>query len=204
MPSWPAVWRSGALLGLALWLPLGALAQDWELREEQDGIRVSTRPVPGSGIAAFRGEARVEAPLEAIVAVLMKAEDYPQWFPDCPTARELSRDGDVQVRYAVTSAPWPVDPRDAVYRYEVTRDAAAGSARIQVDVLPDAHPEQDGHVRVREAEGRWTLTPDGDATQIVWEMHLEPGGALPDWLINARVVDTPMGALRGLREQVAR
>lgn len=50
------------------------------------------------------------------------------------------------------------------------------------------------------AEGVWTLIPlEGSGTRVTWEMHLEPGGSLPTWLINRRVVDTPLG---GLREQV--
>jgi hypothetical protein len=30
-------------------------------------------------------------------------------------------------------------------------------------------------------------------------MHLEPGGGVPDWLINTRVVETPFEALVNLR-----
>jgi hypothetical protein len=30
-------------------------------------------------------------------------------------------------------------------------------------------------------------------------MHLEPGGGIPEWMINARVVGTPFEALTNLR-----
>lgn len=199
---WTAALIGATSLGLS---PAKASADSWELRADEDGIRISTRPVPGSEIVAIRGETRIPATVEALLAVLMNAEGYPAWFPNCPTARELSRNGDVQIRYTVTSAPWPVNPRDAVFRFTVSRNAEAGSAKIAVGVDPDAHPRQDGHVRVLEAEGLWTLVPGGDTgTAVTWEMHMEPGGSLPDWLVNRRVIETPLGALRGLRAQVVR
>jgi hypothetical protein len=174
----------GALLLLWLLLPASAFGADWELRAEEDGIRVYTRPVPGSPVAAMRAEITILAPVDALLGVLM------------------SQQADVQLRYVVTAAPWPVDSRDAIYRYRVSRDANAGSATIRVDVAPDAHPRQEGYVRVLEAEGRWRLVPAEDATKVTWEMHLDPGGSLPAWLVNRRLVETPLGALRGLRSQV--
>jgi hypothetical protein len=192
----------GALLLLWLLLPASAFGADWELRAEEDGIRVYTRPVPGSPVAAMRAEITILAPVDALLGVLMDAGKLPEWFPNCPTARVLSQQADVQLRYVVTAAPWPVDSRDAIYRYRVSRDANAGSATIRVDVAPDAHPRQEGYVRVLEAEGRWRLVPAEDATKVTWEMHLDPGGSLPAWLVNRRLVETPLGALRGLRSQV--
>ena len=189
-------------LFLLLLLPASAFGADWELRAEEDGIRVYTRPVPGSQVAAVRGETTIPAPVDAVQGVLMDAGRLPEWFPNCPTARVLSQEADVQLRYVVTAAPWPVDSRDAVYRYRVSRDADTGSTTIRVGVEPDAHPRQDGYVRILEAEGRWTLVPADGATKVTWEMHLDPGGSLPAWLINRRVVETPLGALRGLRSQV--
>jgi hypothetical protein len=34
-------------------------------------------------------------------------------------------------------------------------------------------------------------------------MHLEPGGGVPEWMINTQVVDTPFEALSNLRTAVA-
>jgi len=201
--------RSGGLaarlLFLGLLLPGAALAQSWEHRTEQEGVRVETRPVPGSGIAAFRGSTEIDAPVDTLLAVLSDAERYPEWFPDCPKAFVLSQEGNTQVRYAVTATPWPVSDRDAIYRSVVERDPETGGASIRIGVEPDAYPRQDGHVRVLEAEGLWTLVPVTDSrTAVTWEMHLEPGGSVPEWVINRRVVDTPLRALQGLAQEVAR
>ena len=43
------------------------------------------------------------------------------------------------------------------------------------------------------------VRPDDGGTRVAWELHLEPGGSVPTWLVNQRVVDTPFRALRELR-----
>jgi hypothetical protein len=70
-----------------------------------------------------------------------------------------------------------------------------------VGVAPDAVPEVEDAVRVREARGSWDLMPGGEpgTTQLSWEFHLEPGGSVPARLANTRVVETPRGALRALQ-----
>ncbi|MEZ4291465.1 MAG: hypothetical protein R3E53_13375 [Myxococcota bacterium] len=39
---------------------------------------------------------------------------------------------------------------------------------------------------------------------MTFAMHLDPGGGLPDWLVNARIVGTPFEALTNLRARVGR
>lgn len=175
-----------------------AAALDWELQRDEAGIRVWTKPVPGSAVARFRGETFVKADTAAIKAVLGDVPRMTEWFPDCVEARTLSKEGDVELRYMVTGAPWPVDDRDAIYRIETIREPS-GPVRIEMGVQPEALPEQEGRVRVRRAQGGWKLTPEEGGTRVAWELHLEPGGSVPTWLINQRVVETPFRALRELR-----
>lgn len=177
----------------------------WSLARERDGIVVHTRPVAGSGIREFRGSAVVPASVEAIRAVLRDADHFKDWFPNTSESRLLARDGAVAYQYSVLDAPWPVSDRDNVFRSETRIDPATGRVSIGVTAAPDYHPEQPERVRVRRAEGQWLLEPVGPAdTRVTFRMHLEPGGGVPQWLINAQVVDTPFDALTNLRAVVAR
>ncbi len=55
-------------------------------------------------------------------------------------------------------------------------------------------------VRVRHARGTGKLTPRGaNKTNVRLSMHLDPGGGIPQWMINARIVATPFEALTNLR-----
>lgn len=190
-------WLARADVAMAQTLP-------WRLDREREGIRVETRPVEGSGIREFRGTAEVAAPVETIRTLLRDADRFREWFPNTSESRLLERSGDVSYQYSVLDTPWPISDRDNVFRAQTTRDAATGTVSIAVHAAPDHHPEQPDRVRVRHARGEWRLEPIGeDRTRVTFRMHLDPGGGVPEWLINARVVETPFEALRNLRAMLA-
>lgn len=176
----------------------------WRLARERDGIVVHTRPVEGSGIREFRGSALVAAPPDAIRALLRDADRFRDWFPNTSDSRLLSRQGEIAYQYSVLDAPWPVSDRDNVLRSETSIDPATGRVRIRIAAAPDEYPEQPGRVRVRRARGEWLLEPVGAGqTRVTFTMHLEPGGGVPAWLIDARIVETPFEALTNLRHALA-
>ena len=193
---------------LALCLVASATAStaaDWNLDRNRDGIEVFTRPVENSGIKEFKGIAYFDATVDQIVAVLRDSDRFKTWFPNCPESKLLFREGDVSVQYSVMDAPWPVSDRDNVLRSVTYRNAESGSVKIVVQADPDFYPEQDERVRVQQAQGSWLIEPvDEVRTRVTFQMHLEPGGGIPDWLSNARVVETPFEALGNLRQTVSR
>ena len=181
-----------------------AAEASWRLDREQDGIVVYTRPVEGSGIREFKGSARVSASVDSIRALLRDADHFKDWFPNTIESRLLDRDGNVAYQYSVLDLPWPVSDRDNVFRSETETDSATGRISIRVTAAPDYHPEQPERVRVRRALGSWLLEPVSPVeTQVTFTMHLEPGGGVPEWLINTQVVETPFDALTNLRTAVA-
>ncbi|MEZ4355297.1 MAG: START domain-containing protein [Myxococcota bacterium] len=181
-------------------------SDDWQLAKQADGIDVHTRPVPGSGVVEFRGRAEVDASVEAVFAVLQDVEGFRDWFPDTLESRLLERKERSSVRYSVLDAPWPLSDRDHVLRTTSLRDSDTGAIRIAIVSDPTFHPEQPGRVRIRVAQGSWALEPldGGRRTRVTFAMHLDPGGGLPDWLVNARIVGTPFEALTNLRARVGR
>ncbi len=198
--------RIGLVAGLmAALLSPSAWADDWTLARDEDGITVYTRPVSDSGIAEFRGEAIVEAPVDAIVGLLRDSDRFKTWFPNTPESKLLFRDGDVSVQYSVMGTPWPMSDRDNVLRSVRSKDASTGTITIVVEADPDYHPEHPDRVRVRQAKGRWILEPRGaNRSHVTFQMHLEPGGGIPEWMINARVVESPFEALANMRKTLAR
>ena len=188
-------------LSLSLWVAAGTSnAAEWELQKQAEGIDVYTRPVADSAIREFKGEGIVAVEIDAIVELLRDSSRFKDWFPDTSESKLLERDGAVSYQYSVMKTPWPVADRDNVFRSVLTVDESTGGVVISVEAAPDAYPIQPGRHRVTKAKGRWQLTPNGpDETHVAFTMHLEPGGSLPDWMVNARVVGTPFEALVNMR-----
>jgi hypothetical protein len=194
------------IFAAGLLLSGGASAlEEWSLDKQGNGIEVYTRPVAGSGIKEFKGTAEVDADVEAIMGVLRDSAGFKNWFPNTTESKLLAREGNVSHQYSVMGAPWPVSNRDNVLRSEWTQDEATGVVDITIVAAPDYYPVQEGRVRVRNANGTWKLEPSGaQKTRVTFTMHLDPGGGIPTWLINTRVVETPFEALTNLRVVVAK
>jgi len=177
-----------------------ANASEWELQKQADGIDVHTRSVDDSTIREFKGEGIVAVEIDAIIELLRDSSRFEDWFPDTSESRQLERDGDVSYMYSVMSMPWPVSDRDNIFRSVWTHDESTGQVELSIFAAPEHHPAQRGRHRVTRAKGSWLLTPNGpDKTHVKFTMHLEPGGGIPDWLVNARIVSTPIGALVNMR-----
>lgn len=177
--------------------------EEWSLEKQKDGIDVYTRPVEGSGIKEFKGTANVDASVDRVLELLRDSDRFQSWFPNTRESKLLSRDGDVSYQYSVMNTPWPMTDRDNVLRSVSTVDEDTGVVHIEITAVPDYFPVQKGRVRVQKAHGTWTLTPNGpDTSHVVFTMHLEPGGGIPQWIINSRIVATPFEALTNLRTTV--
>lgn len=200
----------GAGLGLCILLFHAAIAtaappEEWSLDKQKDGIDVYTRPVEGSGIKEFKGVAEVEVKLERILELLRDSNQFKSWFPNTRESRLLARDGNVSYQYSVMGTPWPMKDRDNVLQSVTTRDESTGVVHIETTAVPNYYPVQKGRFRVQKAHGTWTLRPIGpDKTHVTFTMHLEPGGGIPQWMINLRIVATPFEALTNLRMTVGK
>lgn len=203
-PSAAKALIAAVLFVVAASLPAGSAragAAEWVQERSERGITVFTRAVEGSSIREFRGEGLVRVPVDEILALLRTPSRFKDWFPDTSESKGLPAQGEDSYQYSVMDIPWPISDRDNVLRTRLRTDPDTGRVDIEIDAAPDAYPEQSGRLRVRKAHGSWVLDPRGPGETFVrFQMHLEPGGGLPDWMVNARTVGTPFDALINLRK----
>jgi hypothetical protein len=192
-----------ALLGAAA--PAAGDASDWSLRRDDGGVRVFTRPVEGSAYHEFRGTTEVRAPVERVVAWIADTERMPEWFFRCREAGLVERVSATEgYSYVVLHLPWPLAERESVSHWRIT-DTAAGGTVVRLENAPDRLPAHAGRVRVPRASGAWELTPGANGKlEVALQMHFEPGGRLPGWIVNTVVVDMPYWTLWNLRKLLAK
>ncbi|MCF8256574.1 MAG: hypothetical protein K9J06_03420 [Flavobacteriales bacterium] len=193
-----------ALLLLAL-PSFTAVAQgEWEFRKEQNGIRISTREVPGSPLKATRAETVFDAPVGNCVSVLKDVEHFTTLFPSCTYSERISTSGDtLQTQYVKLKAPWPVTDRDYAFMYFFRKGPSKGSVNVVTKCMPSAYPLDPSMIRLDRGDGKWTFTPvSGGRTRLVYEFHGTPGGSVPAWLANSTVVDSPLSMLENFHRMV--
>jgi START domain-containing protein len=179
-----------------------AQENNWELKKNESDIKIYTRNVKGSGFKEFRAETTVTSELSWVVMILKDVDRYKEWVADIKEVKLFKADENNIYYYAETLVPWPIDNRDMVYHLQFTK---TNNAEIKVIVtgIRDYIPEKKGIVRIEKAIGFWKLTSLGEnKIQITYQLHAEPGGTIPEWLANLKVIDMPYTTLSGLIDMI--
>ena len=185
-----------------------ATAGGWALVSDEHGIVVDRRHIDGSNLMEFRGRGTVEAPIASILAVFNDVDRATEWMDSCNGSRVVEDASDTdKVVYNRTHAPWPVADRDAVLHNVARFDESQRKVELDFWSVDDAkEPPVKGVVRMPFLRGHWILWPstDGNTTRVEYQVHANPGGALPNWLVNYVSRDLPFKTIEGLRAQVKR
>lgn len=177
----------------------------WEVAKKGDGITVFTRSVKGSGFKEYKAVMNVKASLSRMVALVEDVAAYPSWIHTCKEGKLLKRINEKETfNYTINEAPWPVKDRDAVVRNKIRQNPGDRTVTIDIKGIPDYIPEKTGLQRVVKIEGFWRFTPlENASVEVVYQVHTEPGGNLPSWLVNSIVVSQPFHTLVNMKKQLA-
>jgi len=191
--------RVAVIVGLTA-LSSMAFAEQWQVVKDEQGIQVSLSDVAGSKYKAYRGVTLIKAPLATITRLQEDVAGSCAWIHECKQQKLLKHEGDQTWTYAQFNTPWPVTARDSVLHI-TTEQGADGSVTRKIEAAPTYQPEEKGFVRVAAATGFWKLVSKGDATEVTYQLHTDPGGSVPSWLSNKFVVEAPFNTLKALKER---
>ncbi|MEZ5196120.1 MAG: START domain-containing protein [Bacteroidales bacterium] len=195
--------KSSIVTFLSLILSISLFSQtNWELKKEEDGIKVYLREVDGSKIQEYKAEAILEGKVSNFVAVLKDVNSYKELYSHAKEVRLLHENDTFHVHYIVTDTPWPVKDRDAVYSSTYTQHYGTKTVRIDIKMEEGYINESDDYVRMENAVGFWLLNQiDPSHVDVMYQMHAEPGGSIPTWAVNMFLVDTPIEDIKMLQQR---
>ncbi|MBN2527515.1 MAG: hypothetical protein JXR76_14065 [Deltaproteobacteria bacterium] len=195
-----------ALAALTVIFTAGALAgTDWEEEKiTRDGIFVYSRNTAGTTIREVRAKMTVDAP----PAVVLEAACDPKTFKDTidkyVKKNAYYKVGDPNVWYNYQLLDFPVvAKRDYCLRYEKTviPEKSIYELRWQVSNRFGPPPQKDV-VRVTLVKGRLSVKPtkNGKGSIFRYTMVADPGGKIPDWIINLANRTSLPNILREIRD----
>ena len=183
-------------------------------------IAVTTLPAPHRGIVCGQSQGVVSAPVDRVWAVLNRSGEFADYMPRTrvswlidPSARadvgvrlkwerpELETTlegyrradwpGNTVLLYNVLDVPFPVS--DRWYLLEMTRDTVAHSIRWE---------QVTGNLKSND--GLWQLAawPDSGHTLVTYTTSVEPGVAVPGFILAIGVRQSLPGIIKSLRRRV--
>ncbi|BDS14802.1 START domain-containing protein [Aureispira anguillae] len=177
-------------------------AQEWSLAKEKNGVKVYTRKIEGWGIKEYKAEMTVKSSFWDVVKTLKDVRSRSEWLHNTIEIREIgASEKDLVTIYTKVDAPWPVADRDNITRFAFSYPSA-NRAHIKMTILKshEKAPIYSGVVRVERLQGHWIIQDKGNGyVSVVQQCVAEPGGSLPDWVVNSAVVDTPLQSMSNLK-----
>lgn len=177
---------------------------NWELQKDKDGIKVYTKKSESSEskLKASKAEMVVNHKPERVLEIINDISRYTEWNPKTTLAKVLKKkSADDYYYYSVVKAPM-VSNRDLIVHVQVKKKSETYTLVNMVGV-PNFIPEESGLVRMPEYKGVYHIKalPNGK-TEVMLEYMANPGGKLPDWLVNSAAVDMPFEIFTNLRNML--
>jgi hypothetical protein len=201
--------RSARFIFLLLTLAFGSFclsAQEWQLDQEKDGIRIYTMRDTASSFKAYKGETEIRAEINEVSAIIEDVELFSKCDDDVDEIRMLDqKKGRWLKYYVVYNLPWPFQNRDLCVESMIADDTATRTRTITSSSIPEAVPPRENTVRIVNYWQRWSLQKkDNGLIHVVLEGFADPAGGIPAWIANLAITDTPMNILKSVRERFVR
>ena len=198
-----------ALSCCALTVSLLAAAGDgdgWDKVDTVDGVTVYRRSLPDSPIKSIRGVGVVEVSVAAVAAILLDEQHSPDWIDSLAEAKVVRHLQDNEyVEYNHVTMPI-VSDRDFVTLVHLEPQGSDGTLLVtSKPVSNELAPEKERVVR-GALNGRYLLEPidEGRHTRLTVELHADPKGSLPAFVVNFFQKDWAHETLVGIRKQAAK
>ena len=150
----------------------------------------------------------IPATLGRIATVLVDVPRRTQWLPKLIEGRLVRVLGPKErVEYMALATPPLVKTRDFVFYEHAEFDKATSQLDLRFTATVDKDaPEKPDRIRGRIVDSTYTLKPadGGKSTWIEMKVQIDPGGSIPDWMVNFVQKNTPFNTLVAVRRQVQR
>ncbi len=198
------------LLWLFVLLNLGSTltAQNhapWKFRHDRHGVRVFTRKDSTTGILELKLRTEAQAKLSQLVALTNDIPNLKTWAYRLKEAHMVRKVSDTEgYLYMLSDFPVPFSDRDVILHFVIKQDPNTKQVISSSQSAYNLIPENDGIVRVKIIETKWTFTPLADGkVRLEYQIKSDPAGSIPKWLVNLAADEAPVRSMLALKKILA-
>lgn len=178
----------------------------WELKKNQDSIKVYTANAGNSNIKAVRVECIINATPSQLTALLLDAKAHEQWVYSTKSSYSIRSTGaGKQLYYSEISMPWPLANREVVVNLSISQQPATKVLTVKAIAISGELQSKKDKVRVVRSNVTWTITPlAANRLKIEYIADADPGGSIPAWITNMFLTKGPYETFKQLRQEVSK
>ena len=177
---------------------------EWVLKKEKDGIKISSRHSDHSKFNDLKIELDLRGNIAQLFSILYDVENYPKWAygtKTCVLIKKISK-GEL-IYYSEISVPWPATDRDFYAHVKLDLDSASHSLKVVSTSLKDYQPEKSSLVRIPMSRGLWEVSTLSDKSiHLKYILEVNPGGSVPVWILNIFATKGPLETFENLKQKM--
>lgn len=185
---------------------IGPIDAKWRQIKNSQGIKVYEQKASNGSLLIFKGTGIIQKELFYVLAVLADVEKTHEWVESVRKVKILKKVSDVEmITYSIAKAPWPLQDRDTVARGWVEFDHKNKWVHVHSrSIKYGAKPPTSKYVRVPFMKARWSFKPirNGTATWAEFTVQADPGGVIPNWVVNWVSQNVPYNSIKKLRKRI--
>ncbi len=176
--------------------------QAWELRRDEDGIKIYSRRVSGSKTIELRLLTQYNATSQQLINTLLDISNYSNWIYGNRKAGVIKKVSDHDIIYFTEAhLPWPIADRDLVTELIINQATQTAPLTIQAKSVQGILPPKPHFIRVPYSMATWHVMPDGaNKINVDYTFAIDPGGSIPNWLVNMTIASGPYKSFVKLRD----
>jgi hypothetical protein len=199
------VWWLAAILSLTITLCFSQ-KNDCDLKRNDEGINVYVCKSRDEKFKTLRAEFVLEnTSIATFEKFLLDVENYPAWQYNMVRAQRLQTISDSEMIYrSEVDAPWPVDDRELILNFKISREGSDQSTIVINHTLFD-YPIQYKLVRVPFFFATYQVSVVEDISiKIIYTLKIDPGGYVPPWLVNLAMAEGPYISFKNLKARISK
>lgn len=186
----PSTWKTPLLFSALFTLVSAGVMADSGWKKERvfrDGVSVYSRSTTGSTVREVRAKITIDASANVILEAACDPKTYKETTEKYVEKNKIyNNSGNTWYNYQLVNYP-VIAKRDYCLRYDKFENPEKNIYRLNWRVSNQfGPPPQEGVVRVTTIEGRIDIKPNkkGSGSIMRYTLLADPGGNIPDWLIN--------------------
>ena len=180
----------------------------WKKSCNTEGLTIYWSKVEGSEVIAFRGEGIVDAPIEKVASIILDASRGTEWIDSLVSSkvvRDVSPTEFIEYDHVGIAFPFDQLMSDRDFVSHVYLECAPGTKRMKVSYLPaedELAPPLKKYTRgVMTCVFKMVPMSIESETYVEAEIHCDPKGGVPKWVVNFFQQGWPQTTFENLRRQ---
>ncbi|HUO57363.1 MAG TPA: START domain-containing protein [bacterium] len=180
----------------------------WKKSCNTEGLTIYWSKVEGSQVIAFKGEGIVDAPIEKVASIIIDTTRGTEWIDSLVSSKVVRNVSPTEfIEYDHVGIAFPFDQlmsdRDFVSHVYLVSDPE--TKRVKVSYLPaedELAPPVKKYTRgVMSCVFKMVPMSIGEETYVEAEIHCDPKGGVPKWVVNFFQQGWPQTTFENLRRQ---